>query len=81
MVPRDRAEVFAGGFGHVTSHYHAGPDRSQPARDRPRNGAFAEGATVATTLADDLAQACATLDEKGGLHAVDRKRVKTGTGY
>jgi glutamate decarboxylase len=35
----------------------------------------------ATTLANDLAQACETLDRKGGLHPIDRKRVKTGTGY
>ena len=34
-----------------------------------------------TTLADDIAQACATLDEKGGLHELDRRRVKTGIGY
>jgi glutamate decarboxylase len=33
------------------------------------------------TLADDLDQACATLDVKGGLHAIDRRRVKTGVGY
>ena len=39
------------------------------------------GHTLATTLADDLAQACATLGQKGGLHELDRKRVKTGTGY
>ena len=26
-------------------------------------------------------EACATLDEKGGLHELDRRRVKTGTGY
>jgi glutamate decarboxylase len=39
------------------------------------------GHSLASTLADDLAQACATLDEKGGLHELDRKRVKTGTGY
>jgi glutamate decarboxylase len=32
-------------------------------------------------LAGDRAQAAATLDEKGGLHALDRARVKTGTGY
>ena len=37
--------------------------------------------TLASTLADDLAQACETLDAKGGLHELDRKRVKTGTGY
>jgi glutamate decarboxylase len=36
---------------------------------------------LATTLADDIAQACETLKVKGGLHQVDRKRVKTGTGY
>ena len=29
----------------------------------------------------DLALACETLDHKGGLHEIDRKRVKTGTGY
>jgi glutamate decarboxylase len=34
-----------------------------------------------TTLASDIAQACETLEKKGGLHEVDRKRVKTGTGY
>src|SRR3954453_2106331 len=36
---------------------------------------------LAETLADDIAQACATLDKKGGLHEIDRKRVKTGVGY
>jgi glutamate decarboxylase len=36
---------------------------------------------LAETLADDIAQACATLDKKGGLHDLDRKRVKTGVGY
>ena len=39
------------------------------------------GHTLATTLADDIAEACGTLRQKGGLHEVDRKRVKTGTGY
>ena len=39
------------------------------------------GHGLATTLAADIAQACETLDKKGGLHEVDRKRVKTGTGY
>ena len=39
------------------------------------------GHTLASTLADDLAQACETLDAKGGLHELDRKRVTTGTGY
>src|SRR4051812_16479381 len=39
------------------------------------------GHTLATTLADDLAQACSTLAAKGGLHPLDRKRAKTGTGY
>jgi glutamate decarboxylase len=35
----------------------------------------------ASTLAADIAEACATLDKKGGLHAIDRKRVKTGVSY
>ncbi len=39
------------------------------------------GHTLATALADDLAQACSALATKGGLHELDRKRVKTGTGY
>jgi glutamate decarboxylase len=39
------------------------------------------GHTLASTLADDIAEACETLKKKGGLHHLDRKRVKTGTGY
>ena len=37
--------------------------------------------TLASTLADDIAQACETLKQKGGLHEIDRQRVKTNTGY
>jgi glutamate decarboxylase len=33
------------------------------------------------TLAADIHQACATLEEKGGAHESERKMVKTGTGY
>jgi glutamate decarboxylase len=39
------------------------------------------GQSLATALASDLAAACETLDKKGGLHEIDRQRVKTGTGY
>jgi glutamate decarboxylase len=39
------------------------------------------GHGLATTLADDIAEACETLKKKGGLHEIDRRRVKTGTGY
>jgi glutamate decarboxylase len=39
------------------------------------------GHTLATTLADDIAEACEALKKKGGLHELDRKRVKTGVGY
>jgi glutamate decarboxylase len=39
------------------------------------------GHSLATTLAGDIAQAVATLAQKGGLHELDRQRVKTGTGY
>jgi glutamate decarboxylase len=39
------------------------------------------GYTLATKLADDISEACATLDKKGGLHPIDRRRVKTGVGY
>jgi glutamate decarboxylase len=37
--------------------------------------------TLAATLADDIAQACEVLAEKGRLHEHDRQRVKTGVGY
>ncbi len=33
------------------------------------------------TLADDIAEACATLDAKGGLHEIDRRRVKINPGF
>ena len=39
------------------------------------------GHTLASTLADDIAQTCDTLRQKGALHELDRQRVKTGTGY
>ena len=39
------------------------------------------GHTLATTLADDIAEACGVLAEKGRLHPHDRKRAKTGVGY
>ena len=39
------------------------------------------GHTLVTTLADDIAQACQTLKTKGGLHELDRKRVKTSPSY
>jgi glutamate decarboxylase len=39
------------------------------------------GQSLARTLASDLAAACETLDKKGGLHEIDRQRVKTGVGY
>jgi glutamate decarboxylase len=39
------------------------------------------GHGLANTLASDIAQACETLEKKGGLHPIDRQRVKTGTGY
>jgi glutamate decarboxylase len=32
-------------------------------------------------LAGDVAQACETLEKKGGAHESERRRVKTGTGY
>ena len=32
-------------------------------------------------LIRDIADACATLDEKGGVTHVEKKQIKTGTGY
>jgi glutamate decarboxylase len=37
--------------------------------------------SMTVTLGQDIAQACATLAKKGGLHPADRKRVKTNTGF
>jgi len=37
--------------------------------------------SLASAFVGDLVQACTTLDSKGGLHELDRQRVKTGTGY
>src|SRR5262245_37642634 len=39
------------------------------------------GHSLISTLVDDVAEACETLKKKGGLHELDRRRVKTGTGY
>ena len=32
-------------------------------------------------LTRDIADACATLDEKGGVHQTEREQTKKGTGY
>jgi glutamate decarboxylase len=32
-------------------------------------------------LTQDIAEACATLDLKGGAHQVEREKIKKGTGY
>ena len=37
--------------------------------------------SMTVTLGQDIAEACATLDKKGGLHPADRKRVKTNTWF
>jgi glutamate decarboxylase len=39
------------------------------------------GHSMIDTLGDDIEQACLALDKKGGLHDLDRERVKTGVGY
>jgi glutamate decarboxylase len=39
------------------------------------------GQSLVAALADDIAQACETLKQKGGLHELDRKRVKTSPAY
>ena len=39
------------------------------------------GHSLTMCLGDDIAQACATLKEKGKLHESDRKRAKANTGY
>ncbi len=37
--------------------------------------------SLVMALARDIAQACETLKDKGGMHESDRKRVKTNTGF
>jgi glutamate decarboxylase len=37
--------------------------------------------SMAERLANDIEAACKTLEQKGGLHPSERKRVHTGTGY
>ncbi len=39
------------------------------------------GHTLTTTLGNDIAEACKTLEAKGKLHPADRKRVKSNTGF
>jgi glutamate decarboxylase len=39
------------------------------------------GHSLVATLGADIAEACQTLKAKGPLHPLDRKRVKTSTGY
>ena len=39
------------------------------------------GQSLVNTLAGDIGEACTTLNQKGGLHERDRRRVKTGVGY
>jgi glutamate decarboxylase len=39
------------------------------------------GHSLVSTLADDMDEACQALKKKGGLHEIDRRRAKTGTGY
>ncbi len=39
------------------------------------------GHSMVSRLGDDIVEACETLDKKGGLHEIDRQRVKTGVGY
>jgi glutamate decarboxylase len=39
------------------------------------------GHALASTLAGDIEDACRTLDQKGGLHELDRRRVKTATSH
>jgi glutamate decarboxylase len=39
------------------------------------------GRSLVNKLGEDITAACQTLDRKGGLHPLDRKRAKTGVGY
>ena len=62
------------------SRLHA-PTRRRARHDPPRTGQGDARPLARDDARSDIAEACATLEEKGGLHALDRQRVKTGTGY
>ena len=39
------------------------------------------GRSLVNKLGEDITAACQTLDRKGGLHPIDRRRVKTNVGF
>lgn len=68
---------------------HQLPESGMPAVDAMRliaqelvlDGDPQRNLATFATLADDIAEACDTLDQKGGLHPAERRLVKVGTGY
>jgi glutamate decarboxylase len=52
-----------------------------PAYTLPPNAEHVTIMRAVAKLADDLAEACETLKQKGGLHELDRRRVHVGVGY
>jgi glutamate decarboxylase len=60
--------------------YHLPPNADQ-VKLMPALVKLTLGNSLAEKLAEDLGEACGTLEEKGGLHPSERKRVHTGTGY
>ena len=36
---------------------------------------------LVATLADDIAEACETLEKKGGVSEAERRKIKSGVGY
>jgi glutamate decarboxylase len=76
----DVASQLAAMRGWMVPAYHLPPDADQVKLMRALVK-LTLGNSLAEKLADDLGEACRTLEAKGGLHSSERKRAPTGTGY
>jgi glutamate decarboxylase len=76
----DVASQLASERGWMVPAYHL-PPNAQDVKLMRALVKLTLGHSLAEKLAEDLEDACKLLQEKGGLHPEERKRVPTGTGY
>jgi glutamate decarboxylase len=76
----DVASQLASERGWMVPAYHL-PPNAQDVKLMRALVKLTLGHSLAEKLAEDLIDACKLLQEKGGLHPEERKRVHTGTGY
>jgi glutamate decarboxylase len=76
----DVASQLASERGWMVPAYHL-PPNAQDVKLMRALVKLTLGHSLAEKLAEDLTDACKLLQEKGGLHPEERKRVHTGTGY